>query len=155
MRLLAPLSFLALAACAHAGTASSDPVGWESLYGTYEFEGSIVEDPGRSTAVSGTLRLGDGRYYLTTTQGTCDGRLAPTPRTDLSWGCRDGMSVLILRRGDEIATEGTASIQVVRFVDWEVCHIDSDGTQVCTMRSQRTMVTKSGRITIRKVFDQG
>ena len=153
MRAFAPLSFILVAACAHGGTPSFQPQDWEPLYGTYQFEGTLRGE-GTSASVSGTLRLADGRYYLTTTRGTCDGRLAPTVSTDLGWGCRDGMGVSVRRVGNALATEGTAGFSEPKYVDREVCHTDSNGVQVCTTRTERSSSSYRGRITIKKVSDQ-
>lgn len=149
MKALAPLFLIAVAACAHAGTPASQPQGWESLYGTYEFEGTLRGETTES--FSGTLRLADERYSLITTRGACDGRLDQTVGTDLSWGCRNGVALTVRRIGDALATEGTARFPVPRFVDREVCHTDADGTQVCTIRTERTSTLLRGRVTVEKV----
>ena len=154
MKVPAALCLLTLAACAHGGDPSGQSVGWDSLYGTYEFEGTLRGDQGRSTAVSGTLRLAEGRYFLTGNLGSCEGLLAPTVRTDLGWGCKDGLGIGVRRIGKDLATDGTASVGELKIVDHEVCTRDAEGNLVCTYRTEKTRVIHRGRITVRRVSGQ-
>ena len=151
-----PMSLLLLpllASCAAGMRPSSpDSPSWTPLYGSYAFSGIVHGQ--NHTDVQGSVTLDEGRYYLSGTQGACDGRLPQGPSNILRLSC-NGIAVLLRRRGNEFDTEAQATITVREMVKRLKCHTAPDGTQVCATEWEATDVRRSGRIEVRPVDDAG
>ena len=151
-----PMSLLLLpllASCV-AGIRPSSPdiPSWTPMYGTYAFAG-VVHGEYRID-VQGSVTLDEGRYYLSGSQGSCDGRLPQGPSNRLRLSCK-GITVLLRRQGNEFATEAQATITVREMVKRLKCHTASDGTQVCGTEWEPTDVRRSGRIEVHPVDEAG
>ena len=142
--LLLPL----LASCAAGMPRSPDSPAWIPVYGSYAFAGIVHGQ--NSTDVQGSVTLDAGRYYLSGTQGACDGRLPQGPSNVLRLAC-PGITVSLRRRGDELEGEASATITVREMVQRTRCRVGPDGKQVCAAHWEATDVRRSGRIEIHPV----
>lgn len=141
-----------LVSCAAGMPPSPDTPAWMPLYGSYAFVGTVEGQ--NSTEVQGSVTLDEGRYYLSGTQGACDGRLPQRPSNILRLGCGD-ITVSLRRRGNELESDGSATITVREMAQRTRCHVGSDGKQVCTTQWEATDVRRSGRIEIHPVDAAG
>lgn len=147
-RLVAGLTVLA--ACASSG--QTDAFSQDIFFGRYEFEGSVTGE----RSVSGTVEVTEGRFSMSTSEGSCTDRISQQRSRDLHLGC-PGIR-LVLRRAAEGPDEyATVSIPVEESVDKEVCveyREDTTGRRYCVRTQVQTeirMISRSGRVVLRRI----